>query len=88
MCLQNSQAIRQLYATHLQRQIKLADVQIQCKKKKMEHMALDAEIKRRTITKLDLEIKKLEREVSYAFNAHCMSGVGSPAPAGPLSCMF
>lgn len=45
---------------------------MQYKKKKMENLALESEIKKRTIRKLDLEIKKLEREVSYAFNAHCM----------------
>ena len=72
MCLQNSQAIRQLYAKHLQRQIQLADVDIQLKKKKIQDLTLESEIKRRTMRKLDLEIKKLEREVSYAFNAHCM----------------
>ncbi len=72
MCLQNSQAIRQLYANHLQRQIQLADIEIDYKKQKMENLALEAEIKRRTIRKVDLEIKKLEREVSYVFNTHCM----------------
>lgn len=40
-------------------------------------MYLKTEIKRGTLRKLDLEIKKLEREVSYAFNGepfnpHCM----------------
>lgn len=41
-------------------------------KKKIEDLELESEIKRRTMRKLDLEIKKLEREVSYAFSAHCM----------------
>lgn len=74
---QNSHTIWQLYATHLKRQIELADVQIRYKKRKMQDMYLKTEIKRGTLRKLDLEIKKLEREVSYAFNgepfnAHCM----------------
>lgn len=74
---QNSHTSRQLYATHLKRQIELADVQIRYKKRKMQDMNLKTEIKRGTLRKLDLEIKKLEREVSYAFNgepfnAHCM----------------
>ncbi|XP_064882690.1 uncharacterized protein LOC135574723 isoform X3 [Oncorhynchus nerka] len=57
----SSQAIRKLYGNHLRRQIELAD--IQDKKKKMENFALESEIKKRTIRKLDLEIKKLEREL-------------------------
>ncbi|KAM9517011.1 uncharacterized protein ACWYII_044194 isoform 2-T3 [Salvelinus alpinus] len=68
----SSQAIRKLYGNHLRRQIELADIDIQYKKKKMENLALESEIKKRTIRKLDLEIKKLEREVRYAFNVHCM----------------
>lgn len=67
MFLQNSQAIRGLYANHSPYQ---SDMQY--KKKKMENLTLESEIKTRTIRKLDLEIKKLEREVSYTFNAHCM----------------
>nr|XP_046187262.1 uncharacterized protein LOC124015818 isoform X2 [Oncorhynchus gorbuscha] len=59
----SSQAIRKLYGNHLRRQIELADIDIQCKKKKMENLALESEIKKRTIRKLDLEIKKLEREL-------------------------
>nr|XP_046188829.1 uncharacterized protein LOC124017618 [Oncorhynchus gorbuscha] len=58
----SSQAIRKLYGNHLRRQIELADIDIQYKKKKMENLALESEIKKRTIRKLDLEIKKLERE--------------------------
>nr|XP_046182116.1 uncharacterized protein LOC124012491 isoform X3 [Oncorhynchus gorbuscha] len=69
---ESSQAIRKLYGNHLRRQIELADIDIQYKKKKMENLALESEIKKRTIRKLDLEIKKLEREVRYAFNVHCM----------------
>ncbi|KAM8881900.1 uncharacterized protein ACB058_001964 isoform 1-T1 [Synchiropus picturatus] len=65
----DSQAINQLHANHLRRQILLADVDIQYKKKKLEDLALESEIKRRTIRKLDLEIKKLEREESYDINA-------------------
>ncbi|XP_053716553.1 uncharacterized protein LOC128756230 isoform X2 [Synchiropus splendidus] len=65
----DSQAINQLHANHLRRQIQLADVDIQYKKKKLEDLALESEIKRRTIRKLDLEIKKLEREESYDINA-------------------
>ena len=61
-----------MYGNHLWRQIELADIDIQYKKKKMENLALESEIKKRTIRKLDLEIKKLEREVRYAFNVHCM----------------
>ncbi|XP_071258993.1 myb/SANT-like DNA-binding domain-containing protein 4 isoform X4 [Salvelinus alpinus] len=68
----SSQAIGKLYGNHLRRQIELADIDIQYKKKKMENLALESEIKKRTIRKLDLEIKKLEREVRYAFNVHCM----------------
>ncbi|KAM9459088.1 uncharacterized protein ACWYII_010833 isoform 2-T2 [Salvelinus alpinus] len=56
----SSQAIRKLYGNHLRRQIELADIDIQYKKKKMENLALESEIKKRTIRKLDLEIKKLE----------------------------
>ncbi|XP_071203112.1 uncharacterized protein [Salvelinus alpinus] len=59
----SSQAIRKLYGNHLRRQIELADIDIQYKKKKMENLALESEIKKRTIRKLDLEIKKLEREL-------------------------
>ncbi|XP_064849213.1 uncharacterized protein LOC135558916 [Oncorhynchus masou masou] len=59
---ESSQAIRKLYGNHLRRQIELADIDIQYKKKKMENLALESEIKR-TIRKLDLEIKKLEREL-------------------------
>lgn len=59
-----------MYGNHLRRQIELADIDIQYKKKKMENLALESEIKKRTIRKLDLEIKKLEREVRYAFNVH------------------
>ncbi|GAA6081722.1 uncharacterized protein LOC124007856 isoform X1, partial [Tachysurus ichikawai] len=66
----SSQAIRQLYGNHLWCQIELADIDIQYKKKKMENLALESEIKKRTIRKLDLEIKNLEQEVSYAFNVH------------------
>nr|XP_046154124.1 uncharacterized protein LOC123994988 isoform X3 [Oncorhynchus gorbuscha] len=69
---ESSQAIRKLYGNHLRRQIELADIDIQYKKKKMENLALESEIKKRTIRKLDLEKKKLEREVRYAFNVHCM----------------
>nr|XP_046191644.1 uncharacterized protein LOC124020451 isoform X1 [Oncorhynchus gorbuscha] len=69
---ESSQAIRKLYGNHLRRQIELADIDIQYKKKKMENLALESEIKKRTIRKLDLEIKNLEREVRYAFNVHCM----------------
>ncbi|KAM9471692.1 uncharacterized protein ACWYII_041382 isoform 3-T3 [Salvelinus alpinus] len=60
---ESSQAIRKLYGNHLRRQIELADIDIQYKKKKMENLALESEIKKRTIRKLDLEIKKLEREL-------------------------
>ncbi|XP_075890912.1 uncharacterized protein LOC142893852 isoform X2 [Nelusetta ayraudi] len=60
---ENSQVIRQLHAQHLQRQIQLADLGIQYKKRKIEDLLLESEIKRKTIRKLDLEIKKLEREV-------------------------
>ncbi|XP_078032216.1 uncharacterized protein LOC144467454 [Epinephelus lanceolatus] len=59
----NSQAFRQLYANHLRQQIQLADAGIEYKKKKMEDLALEFEIKRRTMRKLDLEIKELEREL-------------------------
>nr|XP_046205209.1 uncharacterized protein LOC124035674 isoform X2 [Oncorhynchus gorbuscha] len=59
----SSQAIRKLYGNHLRRQIELADIDIQYKKKKMENLALESEIKKRTIRKLDLEIKNLEREL-------------------------
>ena len=59
MCVQNSQAIRQLYATHLCRQIQLADLDIKYKQKKMEDLALESQIKRRRIKKLDVEIKSL-----------------------------
>ncbi|XP_055737457.1 uncharacterized protein LOC129822926 isoform X2 [Salvelinus fontinalis] len=69
---ESSQAIRKLYGNHLRHQIELADIDIQYKKKKMENLALESEIKKRTIRKLDLEIKKLEREVRDAFNVHCM----------------
>lgn len=53
-------------------------MQIRYKKRKMQDMYLKMEIKRGTLRKLDLETKKkLEWEVSYAFNgepcnAHCM----------------
>ncbi|XP_067089768.1 uncharacterized protein [Osmerus mordax] len=82
----SSQAIRKLYGNHLRRQIELADIDIQYKKKKMENLALESEIKKRTIRKLDLEIKKLERELQeddtaddhlyerYRFSADGISG--------------
>ena len=41
----------------------------------MEKLVLESEIKKRTLRKLDTEIKKLEREVSYAFNADSMLNV-------------
>nr|XP_057916329.1 uncharacterized protein LOC131108912 [Doryrhamphus excisus]XP_057916330.1 uncharacterized protein LOC131108912 [Doryrhamphus excisus] len=59
----NSQAIKQLYAQHMRQQIQLADMDMEYKKRKMEDLALDSEIKRRTIRILDLKIKKLEREL-------------------------
>ena len=68
--LQNSQTVRCLYTKHLERQIELADVKIKVHKKKLQDLDLDMEIKRKTLRKLDLEILKLEREVSD-FNAHC-----------------
>ncbi|XP_060740359.1 uncharacterized protein LOC132855432 isoform X2 [Tachysurus vachellii] len=66
----SSQTIRRLYGNHLRRQIELADIDIQYKKKKMENLALESQIKKRTIRKLDLEIKKLEREI--VCNADCV----------------
>lgn len=42
----SSQAIRQLYGNHLRRQIELADIDIQYKKKKIENLALECEIKK------------------------------------------
>ena len=42
----------------------LADVKIKLKRRKIQEMELDLEIKRWTLRKLDLEIPKLEREVS------------------------
>ncbi|XP_054621666.1 uncharacterized protein LOC129174091 isoform X1 [Dunckerocampus dactyliophorus] len=63
MRLQNSQAIKQLYAQHMRQQIQLADMDMEYKKRKLEDLALDSEIKRRTIRILDLKIKKLEREL-------------------------
>ncbi|XP_049899288.1 uncharacterized protein LOC126389633 [Epinephelus moara] len=72
MCLQNSQAIRQLYATHLKRQIQLADLDIEYKRRQMADLSVESEIKRRKLRKLNLEIKKLEREVSFTFSVHCM----------------
>ncbi|KAA0718471.1 hypothetical protein E1301_Tti015447 [Triplophysa tibetana] len=66
----SSQAIRKLYGNHLRRQIELADIDIQYKRKQMENLALESEIKKRTIRKLDLEIKKLEREaIKIRFDA-------------------
>ncbi|XP_054621669.1 uncharacterized protein LOC129174091 isoform X2 [Dunckerocampus dactyliophorus] len=59
----NSQAIKQLYAQHMRQQIQLADMDMEYKKRKLEDLALDSEIKRRTIRILDLKIKKLEREL-------------------------
>lgn len=53
----------------MRRQIELAELKIKYKKRKMEDLALESEIKRRTLRKLDLEIKKLEQEASYAFAA-------------------
>ncbi|KAK0131304.1 hypothetical protein N1851_033990 [Merluccius polli] len=64
--LETSQTVRTLYAKHLERQIELADVTITLKKRKLQEMELDLEIKRRTFRKLDLEIQKLEREVSIS----------------------
>lgn len=72
MCLQNSQAIRQLYATHLKRQIQLADLDIEYKRRQMADLSVESKIKRRKLRKLNLEIKKLEREVSFTFSVHCM----------------
>ncbi|KAL7377129.1 hypothetical protein ABVT39_022375 [Epinephelus coioides] len=58
----NSQAIRQLYVTHLKRQIQLADLDIEYKRRQMADLSVESEIKRRKLRKLNLEIKKLERE--------------------------
>ncbi|KAL7408412.1 hypothetical protein ABVT39_023108 [Epinephelus coioides] len=63
-CNINSQAIRQLYATHLKRQIQLADLDIEYKRRQMADLSVESEIKRRKLRKLNLEIKKLEREVT------------------------
>ncbi|XP_049433914.1 uncharacterized protein LOC125889801 isoform X2 [Epinephelus fuscoguttatus] len=62
-CNINSQAIRQLYATHLKRQIQLADLDIEYKRRQMADLSVESEIKRRKLRKLNLEIKKLEREL-------------------------
>ncbi|KAG7999379.1 hypothetical protein GBF38_000419, partial [Nibea albiflora] len=61
--LETSQTVRTLYAKHLEKQIELADVKIRLKKRRLQEMELDLEIKRRTLRKPDLEIQKLE-EVS------------------------
>lgn len=42
----SSQAIRKLYGNHLRRQIELADIDIQYKRKKIENLALESEIKK------------------------------------------
>ncbi|KAL7390394.1 hypothetical protein ABVT39_020404 [Epinephelus coioides] len=65
----NSQAIRQLYATHLKRQIQLADLDIEYKRRQMADLSVESEIKRRKLRKLNLEIKKLERELDCDMNA-------------------
>ncbi|CAJ1081765.1 uncharacterized protein LOC128515993 isoform X3 [Xyrichtys novacula] len=67
--LPNSQTVRALYAQYLQKQIALADVKIQLKSRKLQETELDLGIKRRTLRKLDLEIQKLEREVSISVHA-------------------
>ncbi|XP_073695113.1 uncharacterized protein [Garra rufa] len=62
--LENSQTVRPLYTTHLKRQIELAELKIKVNKRKLQDMDTEMEIKRKTLRKLDLEIQKLERELS------------------------
>ncbi|XP_073700107.1 uncharacterized protein [Garra rufa] len=62
--LENSQTVRPLYTTHLKRQIELAEVKIKVNKRKLQDMDPEMEIKRKTLRKLNLEIQKLERELS------------------------
>ncbi|XP_073695106.1 uncharacterized protein [Garra rufa] len=62
--LENSQTVRPLYTMHLKRQIELAELEIKVNKRKLQDMEPDMEIKRKTLRKLDLEIQKLERELT------------------------
>ncbi|XDV28108.1 hypothetical protein PO909_031494, partial [Leuciscus waleckii] len=59
----NSQTVRNLYTTHLKRQIELTEVKIDVSKRKLQDMDLEMQIKRKTLRKLELEIQKLEREL-------------------------
>lgn len=65
--LQNSQTVGHLYTAHLKRRIELAEIKIEVKKAKLQDMVLDIEIKGK---KLDMEMQKLEREVSE-FKSQC-----------------
>lgn len=56
--LQNPQTVRRLYGVNLQKQAELAEVKIKCQKRKLEDMDLDRQIKKKTLRKLELEIKK------------------------------
>lgn len=69
-CSQSSQTVRYLYTTHLKRQIELTEVKIDVNKRKLQDMDLEMQIKRNTLRKLELEIQKLEREVSD-FSSYC-----------------
>lgn len=69
-CSQNSQTVRYLYTTHLKRQIELSEVKIDVNKRKLQDMDLDMQIKRKTLRKLELEIQKLQTEVSD-FSSYC-----------------
>ncbi|KAM9500933.1 uncharacterized protein Hap1MRO34_006915 isoform 1-T1 [Clarias gariepinus] len=66
----NSQTVRYLYTTHLKRQIELSEVKIDVNKRKLQYMDLDMQIKRKTLRKLELEIQKLQTEVSD-FSSYC-----------------
>jgi len=69
-CSQNSQTVRYLYTMHLKTQIELSEVKIDVNKRKLQDMDLEMQIKRKTMRKLELEIQKLEREVSD-FSSYC-----------------
>ena len=71
--LQTSQTVRILYAKYLEKQIELADIKIKLMKRKLQEMEL--EIKRGTFRKLDLEIQKLEREVSNSVHTVTITAI-------------
>lgn len=63
--VQKSQTLRRLHTTHLRRQIQLAELQICTERKRQEQLELGRKIKLKRLRILDLELEKLESQVSH-----------------------